>query len=251
MAKNLTKKQEAFLAAYIETGNATEAYRRGYDCSRMKEATINRKALEVLNNGTVAARLKELRAAASASVTMTAIDVLKRWVDIATANPNDLVQHRRVNCRHCHGVAYKFQWRDQDEYALACAQVLKKNSMLKLKAQHDPMPEDAGGYGFNFKAAPNRDCPHCSGEGQGEDFIADTVTAKSPLYAGLKRTRDGIEIKMRDQDAALLNIAKFLGMMKDGAVTIINTGPTVNAAQVVPTDPMEAARFYKEFMSKS
>ena len=32
------------------------------------------------------------------------------------------------------------------------------------------------------------------------------------LYAGIKVTKDGIEIKMRDQDAALVNIAKHLGM---------------------------------------
>jgi phage terminase small subunit len=32
------------------------------------------------------------------------------------------------------------------------------------------------------------------------------------LYAGIKVTKDGIEVKMRDQDAALLNLAKHLGM---------------------------------------
>lgn len=58
---NLTQKQEAFCCAYIETGNASEAYRRSYDAERMKPATINRKALIVLRNPSVAARLQELR----------------------------------------------------------------------------------------------------------------------------------------------------------------------------------------------
>ena len=32
------------------------------------------------------------------------------------------------------------------------------------------------------------------------------------LFAGIKKTKDGIEIKTRDQSEALANIAKFLGM---------------------------------------
>ncbi len=57
----LTKKQEAFVAAYIKTGNATEAYRRSYDAGGMAEATINVKACELLKNGKIAGRLQKLR----------------------------------------------------------------------------------------------------------------------------------------------------------------------------------------------
>lgn len=57
----LTEKQERFCCAYIETGNASEAYRRSYDAENMKPATINRKAIVVLHNERVAARLQELR----------------------------------------------------------------------------------------------------------------------------------------------------------------------------------------------
>lgn len=57
----LTPKQESFCLAYIETGNASEAYRRAYSASKMKEATINRKAKELLDNGKITARLNELR----------------------------------------------------------------------------------------------------------------------------------------------------------------------------------------------
>lgn len=57
----LTIKQENFCLAYIETGNATEAYRRSYDASKMKDAVINVKACELLANGKVTVRLEELR----------------------------------------------------------------------------------------------------------------------------------------------------------------------------------------------
>ena len=57
----LTPKQENFCLAYLETGNASEAYRRVYNASAMNENSINRKAKELLDNVKIAARLAELR----------------------------------------------------------------------------------------------------------------------------------------------------------------------------------------------
>ena len=62
MAKNLTPKQEDFCRFYIETGNASEAYRKAYDCERMKAETVNRNAAALLANNKIATRLEELRA---------------------------------------------------------------------------------------------------------------------------------------------------------------------------------------------
>ena len=36
----LTAKQEAFARAYVETGNASEAYRRAYNAENMKQESI-------------------------------------------------------------------------------------------------------------------------------------------------------------------------------------------------------------------
>jgi len=57
----LTPKQENFCLVFIETGNASEAYRQSYDSEKMKPASINRKAFEVLENVKVTSRLDELR----------------------------------------------------------------------------------------------------------------------------------------------------------------------------------------------
>lgn len=57
----MTPKQEAFCLAYIETGNASEAYRRAYNAENMKPETVNRKAKDLLDNGKIRARLAELR----------------------------------------------------------------------------------------------------------------------------------------------------------------------------------------------
>jgi phage terminase small subunit len=75
---SLTPKQEAFCLAYIETGNASEAYRRAYDASRMKPETINRAAKKCLDNGKIGTRLQELRQPAIDAARVTLDSHLKR-----------------------------------------------------------------------------------------------------------------------------------------------------------------------------
>lgn len=62
MAK-LTVKQENFCNYYIETGNASEAYRCAYSCSNMKDETVNKRASELLNSGEITGRVKQLQSA--------------------------------------------------------------------------------------------------------------------------------------------------------------------------------------------
>ena len=64
MATNtLTPKQEAFCLAYIETGNASEAYRLNYNAENQKPETINRNAKKLMDNNKIVARLGELQTA--------------------------------------------------------------------------------------------------------------------------------------------------------------------------------------------
>ncbi|MCK9466100.1 MAG: terminase small subunit [Thiopseudomonas sp.] len=57
----LTAKQELFCLAYIETNNASEAYRRAYDAGKMKPESVNESASRLLADVKIAARLAELR----------------------------------------------------------------------------------------------------------------------------------------------------------------------------------------------
>lgn len=57
----LTPKQERFCQVYIETGNASEAYRQSYNTAKMKPETVNRTAKQLLDNRKIAATLDELR----------------------------------------------------------------------------------------------------------------------------------------------------------------------------------------------
>ena len=61
MRSKLTIKQENFCLKYHECGNASEAYRHAYDCSKMQPETVNRKAIELLNYGKITARVQELQ----------------------------------------------------------------------------------------------------------------------------------------------------------------------------------------------
>lgn len=60
--EGLTAKQEAFCLACVETGNASEAYRRAYDAGAMKAATIRSEASRLRAKPEVAARIEALRA---------------------------------------------------------------------------------------------------------------------------------------------------------------------------------------------
>lgn len=81
----LTPKQEAFCQKYIETGNASEAYRHAYDAGGMKPASVNRKAKELLDNGKITARLAELRAPAAKAAQITLESHLRRLEELSTA----------------------------------------------------------------------------------------------------------------------------------------------------------------------
>lgn len=61
MAAILTPKQEKFCMVYLETGNASEAYRQSYDASKSSEPAINVNAKKLLDNAKIALRIEELR----------------------------------------------------------------------------------------------------------------------------------------------------------------------------------------------
>lgn len=57
----LTPRQEKFCHAYMETGNASEAYRQAYSTERMKMETVNRTAFAVLRKPKIATRIQALQ----------------------------------------------------------------------------------------------------------------------------------------------------------------------------------------------
>lgn len=81
----LTQKQESFCVAYIETGNASEAYRRAYDATQMLPATVNRRAVDLMDDAKIVARLKELRQPAVENAQITLESHLAKLAELRDA----------------------------------------------------------------------------------------------------------------------------------------------------------------------
>ena len=200
----LTPKQRRFVNEYCVDENATQAaIRAGYSpdtagvigCENLKKPYLSRAIKE---------RMEELAVAAG----ITPEWVVGQWAKIAQADPNAIVQVRRTCCRHCHGYGNKYQWTEA-EYSAAVDKAVESDK---------PAPDCMGGFGFNPNAAPHADCPECGGQGIQDVHVADTRKlrgAAKVLYAGAERTRNGIKIHMRDKDAAVVNLARYLGILVD------------------------------------
>lgn len=85
---------------YLKTGNATEAYRQSYNTKHMKAATINRKATELTQNGTITARLVELNKSAVTDAVMTRQEALERLTNFARTDLSDLVEFGTFEVGH-------------------------------------------------------------------------------------------------------------------------------------------------------
>ena len=57
----MTIKQENFITAYIETGNATKAYRVAYNADKMKDTTVNSRAYDLLKSSEITDRIDQLK----------------------------------------------------------------------------------------------------------------------------------------------------------------------------------------------
>jgi len=73
---NMTPKQIAFCQAYLETGDASEAWRRSYDASKSNKNSVNRRGHEMLQHSKVIAYLAEERAHIMARHRITVDDLL-------------------------------------------------------------------------------------------------------------------------------------------------------------------------------
>ncbi|MCY1408731.1 Terminase small subunit [compost metagenome] len=90
----LTAKQELFCLAYIETGNASEAYRRSYNCKNSKPSSINVSACKLLADPNVQQRVSALKNRAQTDSIMTRQEALERLTRIGRTSLSDLIEWR-------------------------------------------------------------------------------------------------------------------------------------------------------------
>ena len=87
----LTIKQENFCNYYVESGNASDAYRRAYDCGKMKDESIVVNASKLLNNTNIALRLSELKSILQEKSDITKELILNELRAIVFADIRDYV----------------------------------------------------------------------------------------------------------------------------------------------------------------
>ncbi len=167
---------------------------------------------------------------------VTAEELKQRTWLIATADPNELCRVEARCCRHCHGEDFGYQWREHEfEKAVADADTGYRLDD-KGKKRAAPLPEWAGGMGFNSTLDPHPDCPKCHGQGIKTTIVTDTrdlSEAGRALYKGCKTDRNGnIEVLMHDQQAARVFYAQLCGYQIDRKEL---TGKNGTPLEVMPT----------------
>ncbi|EFB9804306.1 terminase small subunit [Escherichia coli] len=194
--------QQAKFAMLVAQGKKlVEAYRlAGYE-SEGNAAYVT--ASQLLRNPKVYRAISYFRNQYQKRYTADLDLLVSQLMAIVQADPNQLAQFRRVNCRYCWGENHLYQWRDIAEFDKAAAQ-----------ASRDGKPEpEYGGLGFVDNAIPNPDCPKCCGEGTGQLYMADTTLLDGDarqLYAGAKLGKFGVEILLEDKAAARRELIKLI-----------------------------------------
>lgn len=194
--------QQAKFAMLVAHGKKlVEAYRlAGYE-SEGNAAYVT--ASQLLRNPKVFRAISYFRNQYQKRYTADLDLLVSQLMAIVQADPNQLAQFRRVNCRYCWGENHLYQWRDIAEFDKAAAQ-----------ASRDGKPEpEYGGLGFVDNAIPNPDCPKCCGEGTGQLYMADTTLLDGDarqLYAGAKLGKFGVEILLEDKAAARRELIKLI-----------------------------------------
>jgi len=222
---SLTPKQRRFVNEYCVDENATQAALR----AGCPEASAHVTACRWLKEAKIQEAIKERMEEVAYAAGITPEWVVGQWAKIAHADPNDIVQIRRTCCRHCHGFGHQYQWTEA-EYSAAVDKAVDSGK---------PAPDGMGGFGFDPNAEPHPDCPECGGLGIEDVHIFDTRKIKGnakALYAGAERTRNGIKVNMRDKDAAVANLARYLGMMVDRKEISGPNGGPVPLAHITADD---------------
>lgn len=235
----LTPKQQRFIDEYMIDLNGTQAaIRAGYS-----QHTANEQASGLLAKVSIRTEVDRRIAARAAEKKLTADLVVDQLHGMITADANELVELRRVCCHHCYGIDYQYQYTASER-----EKRLQEFSLLGERDADGNLSEtfdERGGVGYDRRKDPNPDCPECFGEGVEVVFAKDTrklSPAARALYAGVKTTEKGLEIKMHSKEAAIKLAAQHLGMISDSKSVNVNVSLEVLVAASMKTEPADDAK---------
>jgi phage terminase small subunit len=246
----LTPRERRFVDEYLVDLNATRAaIAAGY---APKNAKVT--GCRLLQKELVATAIAAAAKAREQRTQISADRVLEELVTIATGYVGELIEYRRRCCRHCYGEGHRYQ---RTRLELENDRVAHEQLQRREEARAAATPgapafvatpfDEKGGAGWDPRRDPFPECPVCFGDGIADAYIHDTRRA-SPiakrLYAGVKLTKDGLEVKLRDQDGALAMLAKHFKLIPDrhehtgaGGAPIAHTVSALTVRFVRPGEP--------------
>ena len=216
----LNENELAFIDRLLsrEKHDAAAAYKHVYGCNA-NTAKVNGSRL--LKKRHVAAEIARRKTERNAELNLSVADLLQELRNVVTADPRELMEYRRGACRYCYGHQHLYQ-RTPAEYKRARDQYTTDNEAAAKRGDKalDPLGlafDMQGGIGFNPNKKAVRACPECFGEGAGYSYIKDSRTvskAAARLYAGIKETANGVEIKTRAVDKSVQLLMQNMGMLE-------------------------------------
>lgn len=216
--KGLTPAKETFATLIAKGEHQTEAYLTAFpQAKRWAKSTVHSKASTLAAEEKVRARITELLAKAAAANEVDVAKVLQEYMTRLRADPRELTEVRVSACRYCHGEGHRYQFTDGElehkraEHEAKRAQILEKDG-------DDPGPfNERGGGGYSRHLLPLQECPACGGDGDPRVVLKDSRNLSAgalALFGGVKQTKEGIEVKIGDRDAALNAVARHVGFFE-------------------------------------
>lgn len=198
--KSLTPRVLRFIDEYLIDMNGTAAYQRaGYKAT---PASADANARRLLGNARISLEIARRRDATAKKLEISREEALQEAWHIVKADANELIEYRRFACPSCY-------------------------------------PDDIRAL---ERRDPKQGCLGCAGEGHANVLVKDTRNLSPQaraLYAGVKITKDGLEVKMHSKLDALEKVFKHLGLYaadKKLEVTGANGGPIQTQALHAMTD---------------
>lgn len=224
--RECTPEERRAAELWVMHGNKSRAWRVAYGHEHERPCQRHwSEAMDVFARPWVLAYVRELRAGIAAAhvLDVAAIISADRAIVEAAEHADAISRIEYQCCRHCHGVGFKYQWRDAEEYAHALAAAMDDNTQAALDHKRaKPLPSDDGGYGFDSRQEPHAACPTCEGRGVMVTVFGDTrnLGPAKPLFRGVKQTANGIEVLTHDVEKAKDRLLRTAGAYHDDAASV-------------------------------
>jgi len=236
----LSGREARFVMELAADGNASAAYVRAGFASKHPRSSAARLAAKA----NIHAALHHLRAKVADRIGFASEEALQLAADILRADVRELVEYQVGPCRFCHGDGELYQRTAgemaRDRLKHEALQERRRERNKDYKAEEF---DEQGGDGYDLQLQPNTECKTCGGDGRGRVVVKDTrkiSTAAAALYAGVKVSKDGVEVKIHDKIAILEKMFKYHGLYgKDNGQQAAAMDP---AALIALSDAMERSR---------